>query len=99
MTTVHTFSSTEQAYEAAATNSHVKCADTLVIESEKVIGVADTWPFAITIQRGSLCIFGPEAFEDPRSLARFVSGIKAALREARARGYDVDPLFMPFENL
>tara|TARA_R100001460_G_scaffold105737_1_gene152633 strand:- start:398 stop:721 length:324 start_codon:yes stop_codon:yes gene_type:complete len=50
----HLFDSTGEAYNACQCNSEIKTGDTLVIESEGVVGLADTWPFAITDESGDL---------------------------------------------
>ncbi|WP_166297122.1 hypothetical protein [Bradyrhizobium sp. 2S1] len=56
----HTFHTSGDAYDACQTGIHfahdgeyeVKTGDILVIPKEKVIGIADTWPVAVTIERG-----------------------------------------------
>ncbi|WP_051382437.1 hypothetical protein [Bradyrhizobium sp. Tv2a-2] len=58
----HTFRTTGDAYDACQTGVHyafdgeypVETGDILVIESEKVVGIADTWPVAVTKERGHL---------------------------------------------
>lgn len=44
----HTFRSTGEAYDACQCDENVAKGDLLLIPSEHVIGVADTWPFAVT---------------------------------------------------
>ena len=60
---VHKFESTGAAYDACQTDEAVKNGDILVIESEGVVGVAYTWPFAVTWRTGELHKVGtgPEA--------------------------------------
>lgn len=59
-THVHYFKTSGEAYDAAMTGTHpdsgddVLIGDILVVESEQVIGLADTWPVAVTSQRGQL---------------------------------------------
>lgn len=55
---MHEFDTTELAYKASQTNSAIKNGDLLIIASEKVVGVADTWPFAVTMAHGSLHSIG-----------------------------------------
>lgn len=55
----HYFPSTAQAYDACQCDDSIKKGDLLVIESEKVVGIADTWPVAVTDERGSLHQFCP----------------------------------------
>jgi hypothetical protein len=50
--TVHRFKSTESAYDATQCDVDVKKGDILVIGN--IIGVADTWPFAVTKEHGQL---------------------------------------------
>jgi hypothetical protein len=57
MTAVHYFESTGEAYDACQCDENIKNGDVLVIESEGVVGVADTWPFAITEAHGALHSF------------------------------------------
>lgn len=51
---IHVFSSTGAAYDACQCDAEIKDGDILVIPSEGVVGIADTWPFAITAKRGAL---------------------------------------------
>ena len=51
----HLFDSTGEACDAClscSTNNHIKTGDTIVVESEGVVGLADTLPFAITDESG-----------------------------------------------
>jgi hypothetical protein len=58
--TTHYFSSTTDAYDACMTGVHpettdpVRDGDILIIESERVIGLCDTWPVAVTAEHGAL---------------------------------------------
>lgn len=54
--TIHKFGSTSQAYDACQCDPDVKRGDVLLIEAADycVVGVADTWPFAVTKERGQL---------------------------------------------
>jgi len=57
---IHLFDSTGDAYDACQCGFHpetgedIRTGDTLYIPSEGVIGVADTWPFAVTANHGAL---------------------------------------------
>ena len=53
MAKVHAFESTGEAYDACQCNEEIKNGDILVVSSEQVIGIACTWPFAITENNGS----------------------------------------------
>lgn len=76
---VHHFSSTEDAYDACQCDEAIKTGDVLVIASEGVVGVAYTWPFAVTPEAGELHQLGPDA-SDVR--AEFAESIKIAKAEA-----------------
>jgi hypothetical protein len=63
--TTHYFSSTKDAYDACMTGVHFETADEvrdgdiLIIEPERVIGLCDTWPVAVTIEHGALHALKP----------------------------------------
>jgi len=48
------FSDTVEAYDACNCDSEVKTGDTILIPSEGVVGLAWTWPVAVTTTCGSL---------------------------------------------
>ncbi len=50
----HLFDSTGEAYDACLSTLPIKTGDTIVVESEGVVGIADTFPFAITDESGEL---------------------------------------------
>ena len=51
---IHIFDSTGGAYDACQCDDNVKRGDILYIPSEGVVGLADTWPIAITKEYGAL---------------------------------------------
>lgn len=51
---IHTFGSSSEAYDAVQTSEHIRDGDILHIPFEEVVGVAYTWPFAVTYNNGSL---------------------------------------------
>ena len=53
MNTYH-FDTTADAYDACQWNEDIKFGDVLIIESERVVGVADVWPLALTENTGEL---------------------------------------------
>lgn len=65
---VHTFDSTGQAYNECQTNENIKTGDILHIPSEGVVGMADTWPVAVTKNSGELHAYGPDVHADPSQL-------------------------------
>lgn len=55
----HYFESSAEAYDATQIGEsdrgdRVEFGDILIIPSEKIVGVCDTWPFAVTKECGSL---------------------------------------------
>jgi len=54
MANVHKFDCTSDAYNAVQCDENIKNGDLLFIPSEKVIGIAYTWPFAVTKSHGAL---------------------------------------------
>lgn len=50
----HTFSDTGEAYDACQCDDAIKTGDLLVIDREHVVGIADTWPVAVTPNAGAL---------------------------------------------
>jgi len=51
---VWNFDNTNEAYDSCMANENIKEGDVLVIASEKVVGIAYAWPFAITKEWGAL---------------------------------------------
>ena len=51
---LHAFASTGNAYDACQTDETIKTGDTLIILDESVIGIAYTWPIAVTAASGAL---------------------------------------------
>ena len=58
----HAFASTGNAYDAVQTDETIAAGDTLLILDEGVVGVAMTWPFAVTAKPGKL-----HAVSEPRA--------------------------------
>lgn len=48
------FDTTGDAYDAVQTHDEIKTGDTLLIPSEQIVGLAYTWPVAVTAQVGKL---------------------------------------------
>ena len=53
---IHKFDSSGEAYDACQCDEDVCVGDILIIESEEIVGIADTWPIAITTANGDLHI-------------------------------------------
>lgn len=50
----HHFPSTDSAYARCQCDDSVRDGDVLVVAAERVVGIADTWPLAVTAEHGSL---------------------------------------------
>ena len=87
--TWHQFDSTEEAYDACQCDDAVKNGDVLHIPTEGVVGIADTWPCAVTVDKGDL-----HATRSPELGGRIPAyQIALAVAFARERGYALDPVF------
>lgn len=88
---VHYFDSTAEAYDAVQVGE-VERGHTLVIESERVVGLAWTWPIAVTPEVGGLHHINEEEVypSDIMAEARITpEQIKLAAEQARERGFGV----------
>lgn len=53
-TGAHVFDSTAEAYDATQCDDSIRKGDRLLIVKEAVVGLADTWPIAVTVEHGEL---------------------------------------------
>ena len=90
--TLHTFGSTGDAYDQTQCNPALRAGDTLLIPSEQVVGLAWTWPIAVTVQAGNL----HEMAEAESAVAEVLCStgwspeqIRAAVAEAEKLGFAV----------
>jgi hypothetical protein len=51
---IHEFYTTGEAYDACQCWDDVNVGDILIIKGEEVVGIADTWPVAVTVKHGEL---------------------------------------------
>jgi hypothetical protein len=79
---IHKFDTTGEAYDATQCDENVKKGDILIVESEKVVGIAYTWPVAITEAHGELHVIS-----DTTLLTEFQSS-DLAFEIALAYGWD-----------
>ena len=90
MTAVHHFFCTADAYDATQTRNDVADGDTLVCD-EGVVGVAHTWPFAVTVAFGELHrVADLAALCAETGITR--DQIQKAVRYATALGLPIDPV-------
>ena len=88
--TVHFFPESGLAYAACQCDESITKGDLLIIESERVIGVADTWPIAVSREHGALhCLSNGELTEQLiNSLPHAVlNGIERGQQAAAAFGW------------
>ena len=92
---IHAFASTGNAYDAVQTDETIAAGDTLLVLDERVVGVAMTWPFAITAEPGKLhAVREPGAGETLRLIEKALDvpdgSIAGACRLARTLGFAID---------
>lgn len=92
----HAFASTGNAYDATQCDEVIKTGDTLIVLAEGVVGIAMTWPFAVTKACGKLhALAAPrkgETLEDlARSLQVRAADFEHAAEIARRMGFALDP--------
>jgi hypothetical protein len=80
----HFFETTAAAYDACQCDSSLKDGDILIIQSERVVGVVDTWPMAVTVDHGKLHPF----YGIPDNIS--VRNVMAAEKEAEDRCWHVN---------
>lgn len=92
---IHAFASTGNAYDAVQTDETIAAGDTLLILDERVVGVAMTWPFAVTAKPGKLhAVSEPGAGESLEHIEKALDvpdgSIARACRLARKLGFAID---------
>ena len=96
---IHAFETTGNAYDAVQTDEAVRTGDTLLILGEAVVGVALTWPFAVTAECGHLHQVAPKAGDTLDAFASSLgvdpSAIEQAAELARRLRFAIDPAFAP----
>ncbi len=82
------FMDTKQAYDETQWNEAIRNGDILVIKDEQVIGIADTWPVAVTKAFGSLHAVAPGAdLLEYEELAKYRTAILMARKLADNLGW------------
>ena len=97
---VHTFPSSGSAYNGCQTNENIHDGDIIHVPSEGVVGLAGTWPAAVTKNYGQLHAYGSDVHDNPSILdgpkKDYEDKITArhflqALEFARQHGYETGP--------
>ena len=91
---IHHFDSTVRAYDATQSDDKIKKGDVLIIESEKVVGLADTWPIAVTELPGELHDLAPGYTLEKMGFSD--KSIALARDAAKTLGF---PLFVPEKSV
>ena len=97
---IHAFASTGNAYDAVQTDETIATGDTLLVLDERVVGVAMTWPFAITAEAGKLhAVSEPRAGESLEHIEKALGvpdrSIVRACRLAGVLGFAIDAGLVP----
>jgi len=87
MVNVHYFESTGEAYDACQCDKAIKTGDVLVIRSERVVGIADTWPMAVTAKHGELHRPATGLTVEQACTSKMLPGLKVARERIRWLGY------------
>jgi hypothetical protein len=92
----HAFASTGNAYDATQCDETIETGDTLIVLAEAVVGVAMTWPFAVTTAQGKLHVLsaprdGETLADLARSLHVSLADFEHAAEIARRLGFPLDP--------
>jgi hypothetical protein len=94
----HQFESTGAAYDATQCREEIKNGDCLFIPEERVVGLAATWPVAITANAGNLHALADDSPIDAawiKSNGWTAEQIRAAVRFAAAWGFEFE-IVAPF---
>ena len=86
---IHTLPDTGVAYDLTQSSDDIKMGDVLIIESERVVGLADTWPFAVTEAYGQLHTFVSARPLSDDVKSKYAPYILRAAGQAILRGWPV----------
>ena len=96
MATIHNFHDSGMAYDMCQCDENVKTGDILNITCENVVGLAHTWPVAVTINFGSFHAFKEDATEETIAGMFTREQVEAAITVARSRRLPVQPVFKSY---
>ena len=92
---IHVFETSGNAYDAVQTDDRIATGDLLLVMGEAVVGVAMTWPFAVTAEPGHLHQVAPKAGDTFEQLATSLgvepASMTRAVTLARQLGYAIEP--------
>lgn len=81
---IHAFETSGNAYDAVQTDDRIATGDLLLVMDEAVVGVAMTWPFAVTAEHGHLHQVAPKAGDTIDQLASSLGVEPASMTRAVA---------------
>lgn len=85
----HTFDSTAEAYDATQCSDDIETGAPLLVESEQVVGLAYTWPFAVTVAAGEFHTMGGDPAWFLADAGITADQVAAAVAVADVRGFPV----------
>ena len=92
---IHAFETTGNAYDAVQTDETITTGDTLLVLAEAVVGVALTWPFAVSAEAGHLHQVAPKTGDTLDAFASSLGikprAISRAVALARQLGLTIEP--------
>lgn len=92
---IHVFETTGNAYDGVQTDERIATGDLLLVLDEGVVGIAMTWPFAVTAQTGRLHQVDLQQKDLLTDLAASLgvdpAAISRAAALARQLGFTIDP--------
>ena len=92
MQTIHKFDTTGEAYNAVQFDQEIKNGDFLFVPSEQVLGIAYTWPFALTKNHGALHTV-EDSVEGRAILNEFRRSVVEGTMWAETIGYELLDMF------
>lgn len=93
MAAIHEFASSSDAYDATQCDESVRKGDALLIASEGVVGLAWTWPVAVTARAGELHELSDEDRMTPAAVIQEAAWtdeqLKLAVATATQHGFPI----------
>lgn len=87
---IWSFDCSRDAYDACQCLEAIKTGDILVIDEERVVGLADTWPIAVTAEAGGLHMAKEGRLKAYLAENKLDGGLAAAIWVARDRGWPLN---------
>jgi len=95
---IHAFETSGNAYDAVQTDERIATGDLLLILDEAVVGVAMTWPFAVTAEAGHLHQVAPKRQDTLSDLAASFgvepAAVERAVKLARGLRFPIEPALL-----